>query len=88
MNLEFSQKFYKDLDSISSKSVRKRLLNLIEQLETIDSILEIQNIKKLSGFKDAYRIRIGDYRIGIFLGKRTITLARILHRKEVYKYFP
>lgn len=48
---------------------------------------------KLTG-EDAYRIRIGDYRViyEIFEGTITIDVIRINHRKEVYKkkikYFP
>lgn len=32
--------------------------------------------------------RLGEYRVGIFLENDTVILARILHRKEVYRYFP
>ncbi|MGH2412635.1 MAG: type II toxin-antitoxin system RelE family toxin, partial [Microcystaceae cyanobacterium] len=36
----------------------------------------------------AYRIRLGDYRIGLFIEGKTVTFARVLHRKEIYRYFP
>jgi mRNA-degrading endonuclease RelE of RelBE toxin-antitoxin system len=42
----------------------------------------------LVGFTTAYRIRIGDYRIGIFFKEDTVIFARILHRKDIYKLFP
>ncbi len=45
-------------------------------------------LKKLKGFDGAYRIRIGDYRVGLFIVQETITFARVLHRKEIYRYFP
>ncbi|MFM6062867.1 MAG: type II toxin-antitoxin system RelE family toxin, partial [Microcystis panniformis] len=31
---------------------------------------------------------IGDYRIGFFVEEDTITFARVLHRREFYRYFP
>ena len=43
---------------------------------------------KLSGYTDYYRIRIGEYRIGLKYSNKTITLVRFLHRKDIYKFFP
>jgi mRNA interferase RelE/StbE len=45
-------------------------------------------IKKLSGFPDAYRIRSGNYRIGMFLEGDKVIFARVAHRKDIYKIFP
>lgn len=43
--------------------------------------------KKLRGYKDLWRIRIGDYRVIYFIneGKQFISIARVAHRKEVYE---
>jgi mRNA-degrading endonuclease RelE of RelBE toxin-antitoxin system len=38
--------------------------------------------------KNAYRIRIGDYRVGFYLIKDEIIFSRVLNRKEMYRYFP
>jgi mRNA-degrading endonuclease RelE of RelBE toxin-antitoxin system len=46
------------------------------------------NIKKLKGEINAYRWRIGDYRVGFFIENDTIIFARVLHRREFYRYFP
>jgi mRNA interferase RelE/StbE len=61
---------------------------VIELTQSAETLAEIPNLKKLQGFKSAYRIRIGDYRIGIFIDGNTIQFARVLNRKEIYKYFP
>jgi mRNA interferase RelE/StbE len=50
--------------------------------------MEIPHLKKLQGFKSVYRIRIGDYRIGIFIDGNTVQFVRVLNRKDIYKYFP
>lgn len=42
----------------------------------------------MKGFPDAFRIRLGEYRVGILLDKDSIVLVRMLHRKEIYRYFP
>ena len=67
MRIEFPDKFSCDLDKIYHKSVKKSTLKIIEQLERATSFSEIPTIKKLTGFRSAYRIRIGDYRIGILV---------------------
>jgi mRNA interferase RelE/StbE len=65
------------------------------QLKIKEIILHIQssplseiNAEKLSGYKNAYRIRLGNYRIGFYKEGDAIVLSRILDRKEIYRYFP
>ncbi len=48
----------------------------------------LPNIKKLSGHVSAYRLRIGDYRVGFFIVDETVILDRVVHRKDIYKVFP
>lgn len=40
--------------------------------------------EKLAGFKDAYRVRVGDYRIVYRRFPDSIYIITIGHRKEVY----
>jgi mRNA interferase RelE/StbE len=43
--------------------------------------------KKLRGYKDIWRIRVGDYRIVYTIDddSKTVSITRIAHRKEVYE---
>jgi mRNA interferase RelE/StbE len=88
MRVEFSKKFSKDLDGLSVKSVKQNLRRVIELMESVDSLDKIPNLKKLKGHKSAYRVRVGDYRLGFFFENSTILIGRFLHRKEIYKMFP
>ena len=36
----------------------------------------------------AYRLRLGDYRVGIFLVEGVVEFARVVHRRDIYKVFP
>ena len=45
-------------------------------------------MKKIKRDNNAYRLRVGDYRIGFFLEEDTIIFSRVLHRKEIYRFFP
>lgn len=87
MNVEFLEKFYKDLNKLQTP-VKLAVAKVIEKIEKAKSISDIQNIKKLSGHKSAYRIRIGDYRIGIFVTNHSVEFARVVHRKDIYDVFP
>jgi len=88
MQVEFLSHFDKDLDKVNRKSVRLQIVRLIEQVEAADNISEVLNLKKLKGFRSAYRVRIGDYRVGFFLQGQKVEFARVGHRKDIYKIFP
>jgi len=88
MRVEFSKKFSKDLDGVNAKSIKQNLRRLIELMESTDSLDKIPNLKKLKGHKSAYRVRLGDYRLGFFFENSTILIGRFLHRKDIYKMFP
>lgn len=79
MEVVFLAKFNKDLDRISDTQIKTKVIELIEEIEISE---------KLSGFKTAYRIKLGVYRIGFFFENDTIEFARIVHRKDIYKIFP
>jgi mRNA interferase RelE/StbE len=79
--------FEKDLLRLEKKQ-KQEVANLIQILKQFESLSEITSIKKLSGFKNLYRIRLGSFRIGFRLDGEKIILIRILHRKDIYKYFP
>ena len=52
------------------------------------ALRELSDIKILKGYSNRYRIRIGDYRIGIEVHGDMIEIVRVLHRREFYRYFP
>ena len=88
MKVEFSKKFSKDLDDLRTRPVKQALLRVINLMENSESFNSIPNTKKLKGHKTAYRIRVGDYRLGFFYENSTILLGRFVHRKDIYKIFP
>lgn len=46
------------------------------------------NLKKMSGASGFYRIRMGDYRIGVAVEAGVVEFVRVLHRRDIYRYFP
>ncbi|MDB4902467.1 MAG: plasmid stabilization protein [Mucilaginibacter sp.] len=76
------------MDKLNQASIKRDISDIIEQVEKANFLSEIKNIKKLKGHLTAYRIRIGDYRIGLFVENNIIEFVRVIHRKDIYKVFP
>ena len=88
MIVKIKKTFDKDVDKIQSKELLENLSKIVTQIKSATRIKEIPNIIKLKGYKINYRIRIGDYRIGLEILGNEVYLIRFLHRKEIYRYFP
>lgn len=89
MKTEFTRSFAKDL------RIRKnddhfltRVKEIIEEVESVTTLIDIRNLKKLKGESNYYRIRFGNYRIGVRVQGDLIIFIRVLHRKDIYRYFP
>jgi mRNA interferase RelE/StbE len=88
MIVKIDKVFEKDTDKIKDKKILFKLVDVIEKVREADNLISIKNIKKLKGSNKFYRIRIGDFRIGIIIDNDIVEFIRILHRKDIYKYFP
>ena len=88
MKIAFRDSFAKDLKSIRDKAELNRIKGIIEAIELSDSLSHLPNLKKLKGHENYYRLRAGDYRIGIALKSDTLIFVRVLNRKDIYRYFP
>ena len=89
MTVRVDKSFERDTNKIFDKSLLKKIADCIDQAERAQSILAIKNIKRIRGGASYYyRIRIGEYRIGIIVISTTVIFIRFLHRKDIYKYFP
>jgi mRNA interferase RelE/StbE len=64
VKVEFRSSFAKDL-KIVDKALAVRIQRVIEEVQRADSLSDVRNLKKLRGRENYYRVRIGDYRIGI-----------------------
>jgi mRNA-degrading endonuclease RelE of RelBE toxin-antitoxin system len=88
MTTAFLESFLKDVRKLRDAKVKRAVTSTIENVESADTLHEIRQLKRLSGYKDFYRIRIGDWRIGLKVSASTVIFVRCLHRREVYRYFP
>jgi mRNA interferase RelE/StbE len=89
LEVQYRQAFLKDLKQLKSSTSYQRIYELVfTTLEEINSLEEISDIKAMVGYAGRYRIRIGNYRIGIEVSENVIEVMRVLHRREFYRYFP
>ncbi len=89
MILKFDKSFEKDILKLKNKDLAIKIKKIITELENIENITSLKNVKKMEGFPSYYRVRIGDYRLGIEPeDSETIVLLRIKHRKDIYDVFP
>jgi len=61
---------------------------VIRTLELAPTLSQVSGVKKMKGFKNAFRIRVGNYRIGLYYQDGIAELARFLDRKKIYKVWP
>jgi len=88
MKVLFKKKFLKNINALNNKELKQRIEQIIIDIENVSDFNQIINLKKLKGHKSAYRIRIGEYRLGFFFENWEVIFACFMHRKDIYKYFP
>lgn len=87
MRVFFERSFARDLKKIRNRRILKEIGEVISLAEEAESFSELTNLKKLEGYTTYYRIRVGDYRIGLEIVEDKIIFVRVLNRKEIYRYF-
>ena len=88
MTVEYLKQFSKDLLKIKDESLKNNLFDTIVALKNAETLNVISNFKKLKGHQDAYRIRIGKYRLGFYFDGEVVEFARLDKREDIYKLFP
>lgn len=88
MKAEFKNSFAKDLAKIKDKRVLLQVRAVIREIEEADDLHGVKNLRKLSGGRQFYRIRTGDYRVGLIIEQDTVFFVRVLNRRDIYRYFP
>jgi mRNA interferase RelE/StbE len=89
MDIEFSKSFEKQTSQIKDKALLIRLSKLIKRIMECHSLNEIPNLKPMVGYTGFYRIRLGEYRIGISMEDKTVWFLFFGKRDEnTYKRFP
>jgi mRNA interferase RelE/StbE len=63
------------------------LARVIKKVESLGHAPRPAGCKKLKGYKDQWRVRVGDWRVVYIIddAAKLISITRIAHRREVYE---
>ncbi|MCD4717707.1 MAG: type II toxin-antitoxin system RelE/ParE family toxin [Desulfobacterales bacterium] len=89
MEVLYRKVFLKDLKKLKNQPVYDKVFKFaFEILPEAKALKDISGIKAMTGYSKRYRIRFGDYRVGIELQGDMVDIRRVLHRRDFYRYFP
>ena len=88
LEIRVNKTFLKELAQLPVNQRKKIEYFVFDEAEHFKTIEDIPNLKKLKGYKYYYRIRFGNYRAGIKIHNNTLVFERLLHRKDIYKFYP
>ena len=88
MEVVYLKQFLKDIQKLNDATVKKQLALLISDFKNAVNLSELLQVKKLKGHSEAYRVRVGKYRLGFYFDGKIIEFARFAKREDIYKLFP
>jgi mRNA interferase RelE/StbE len=90
MQIDIHSSFVRDSKKLPV-NIKEDIANAITLISAAKTFLDIPDVKDMKGgkkAKNAYRMRIDNYRICFFFRNGIVELVRVLPRKDVYKVFP
>ena len=87
MRLIISKEYLKNLRGVST-TVQKQAAEALDNLKNAPTFSAILHFEPIIGHKGYYRLRIGQYRIGLRWDGEKFFAERIGPRGDVYKVYP
>ena len=88
MKTAFKASFLKAIKKINEMQLKADIAEAIRNVESAETLKQIKQLKKLKGYRQYYRIRIGNYRIGLMIESEIVYFVDIDHRRNIYRIFP
>ncbi len=73
----FIEMLLRKIDPKNKERIHAKILELAQ-------FPNVPNVKRLTNFEPAYRLRVGDYRILFDVFEDVVEVGRVLHRKDSY----
>ena len=72
----------KELENVSNTLIAR----LARKIDGLAADPRPSGCRKLHGYKDLWRIRVGDYRVVYIIddGRKMVSVTRVAHRRDVY----
>ena len=73
----------KELENLSDSLIAR----LVAKIDGLAAAPRPSGCRKLRGYKDLWRIRVGDYRVVYLIDddRKTVSVTRVAHRRDVYE---
>jgi mRNA interferase RelE/StbE len=71
--------YERDLKGVKDKSLLKEMRQVIEEVEAAGTLNSISHLRKLPADGSCFRIRLGEYRMGLIVEGDLVTFVRFLH---------
>lgn len=80
-------KFRKQLTKLP-KNDQIAVMDVLDSLDEAETFADIPNMKAMQGYKNYFRIRVGNWRIGLFWDGELFQIQDVGKRGDFYKRFP
>ena len=87
--VEYKKRFLKELSKLP-EDVQAQAEKVVFEELIGENPFDLGYLEQMKGFPGKYKIRIGNYRIGMTIDKqkKEIVFIRIANRKDIYRFFP
>ena len=81
-SVEVKRSARKELEALPNNLLSR----VVSKLESLGRTPRPTGCKKLKGYKDLWRVRVGEWRVVYIIndGAKVVSVTRIAHRREVY----
>jgi len=88
MKVDYHKSFEQDLRKVRDRTLLNRVKAILLELEESETLETISSVKAMRGHPGYFRIRIGDYRLGLKRADGGVRIIRFLSRGDIYRKFP
>ena len=82
-SIEIKPSARKELEALPDNA----LTRTVQKIESLANAPRPAGCKKLKGYKDHWRVRVGDWRVVYIIDDKAklVSVTRVAHRREVYE---
>ncbi len=82
-----TRKFRKNLTKLPAHD-QLTVLDALDLIEAAETFADILNLKAMQGYRNYYRIRVGNWRVGLFWNGEAFVIEDVGKRGDFYNRFP
>jgi mRNA interferase RelE/StbE len=87
--VEYTKRFLKELSGLPEE-IQGHAEDMVFNILPGKNPYSFGRLERMTGYPGKYKIRVGDYRIGVTVDNRRhlVICQRIANRKDIYRIFP